>query len=305
MARPGEVIVGVDDDDLASYRLLYRHALEFATGHGCAADWELSGDPTRAVRVWATFTPRHELRLSDSNPAIVSEWFSLRTLATAGRADVVSGLHGIVTEYRSWIEARRLESDELQGELQEIAATHLERCEESAGRMSAGVDRLESDDDAWSAFQLMNEAMLQQRARSDWFRTVDKADGPIADASHQWRAFQLAFILQSLAGIVDGTDPDRDLVDLLWFPTGGGKTEAYLGLIAFTVTLRRIRGRGAGITVLMRYTLRLLTIQQFERAATLICALELQRQTRSRSARYQGDRNWTLGWRCGNPAQAL
>ena len=78
---------------------------------------------------------------------------------------------------------------------------------------------------------------------------------------------------------------DRRTVDLLFFPTGGGKTEAYLGLAAFTLIYRRFRiGVGgvipkyAGVTVLMRYTLRLLTLDQLSRAAALVCALELMRQ---------------------------
>ena len=80
-----------------------------------------------------------------------------------------------------------------------------------------------------------------------------------------------------LPGIFDPDDDLRPLLDLLWFPTGGGKTEAYLGLTAFTIFLRRLRypgSNGAGVTILMRYTLRLLTIQQFQRAAILIMACE-------------------------------
>ena len=71
-------------------------------------------------------------------------------------------------------------------------------------------------------------------------------------------------------------------MDLLWFPTGGGKTEAYLALTAFVIMLRRLRRAeqddGSGVAVLMRYTLRLLTIQQFQRAAAMICACELLRR---------------------------
>src|SRR5262249_45362421 len=96
--------------------------------------------------------------------------------------------------------------------------------------------------------------------------------------------FQLAFILLNLPGVVDPADPHRDTVDLLFFPTGGGKTEAYLGLSAFAMMLRRLRhpgdgGRaGAGVSVIMPYSLRLLTLDQLARAAGLICALELERE---------------------------
>ena len=73
---------------------------------------------------------------------------------------------------------------------------------------------------------------------------------------------------------------DREIVDLLFFPTGGGKTEAYLGLAAWTIAHRRITNSGtlgAGVAVLMRYTLRLLTLDQLSRAAGVVCALELMR----------------------------
>ena len=104
---------------------------------------------------------------------------------------------------------------------------------------------------------------------------------PAASIQPAWRPFQLAFLLMNLKGIAEPTHPDREVVDLLFFPTGGGKTEAYLGLAAFTMVLRRLRNPGissAGLSVLMRYTLRLLTLDQLGRAATLICALEMERQ---------------------------
>ena len=70
-----------------------------------------------------------------------------------------------------------------------------------------------------------------------------------------WRPFQLAFVLMNLRGIAKPTDPEREVLDLLFFPTGGGKTEAYLGLAAFTLALRRLRDpsvTSSGVSVLMR-----------------------------------------------------
>src|SRR5205807_4765542 len=107
--------------------------------------------------------------------------------------------------------------------------------------------------------------------------------------NRSWRPFQLAFILLNLPALTDLHHPERGadagaIADLLWFPTGGGKTEAYLGLTAYTLAMRRLQGTIAGrsgedgVAVIMRYTLRLLTLQQFQRAATLICACELIRQ---------------------------
>ena len=133
------------------------------------------------------------------------------------------------------------------------------------------------------AFRLANRAMAmaaRQRRAMEQGIDPDQADPP------EWRPFQLAFILMNLRAIVEPAHTDRELVDLLFFPTGGGKTEAYLGLAAFAILLRRLRDpdvTSAGVTVLMRYTLRLLTLDQLGRAATLICALELLRQKVSRA----------------------
>jgi hypothetical protein len=141
---------------------------------------------------------------------------------------------------------------------------------------------LRTDPVAWTAFRLANAALLEQRARTVWLKGGKVAGGPQRDDSHRWWPFQIGFILLCLRGIADPASSDRVLADLLWFPTGGGKTEAYLGLIAFTIFLRRLRNpRSGGVTALMRYTLRLLTIQQFERACLLICCCEETRRRRN------------------------
>lgn len=162
-------------------------------------------------------------------------------------------------------------------------------CKESLKRMRKGLGLIRDegrDREVFRAFCFANRVMSKQRIQSIWARKASKTKNWSEEPKGirtQWRPFQIAFILQSLTGIVEPYHDDRKVADLLWFPTGGGKTEAYLGLSAFVMALRRLRKeqngkRGdAGVTILMRYTLRLLTIQQFQRAATLICACEMER----------------------------
>ncbi|GAA3794231.1 helicase-related protein [Sphaerisporangium flaviroseum] len=280
------------DRELNSYRLLYRHAPIFATGHGCAVEWESSevvvndmeAKPS-AAWIRTTFVPTHDLRLADSNPTINVERLGIHHLATASDTEVVSALQDLTSGYRQWIERRSEQVQNiLDGEFRTTAVEHLERCKTACGRMDAGIKLLaDSMDPApMEAFRLANRAMAMQRARTEWLKSPDKENTSPDETLGVWRPFQIAFILLSLQGMADHESDDRDIADVLWFPTGGGKTEAYLGLIAFSTFLRRLRDplRGGGVTVLMRYTLRLLTVQQFERAALLICCMERLRLDR-------------------------
>ena len=164
-------------------------------------------------------------------------------------------------------------------------------------RIAEGIDLIEGNAQAEEAFRFANHAMWQQRIHSTYARKVRKkellAGAPVdpldIPKNRTWRLFQLAFVLLNLPSLTRLDHPDRShetdaVADLLWFATGGGKTEAYLGLTAYTLALRRLQGdiegrRGDhGIAVLMRYTLRLLTLQQFQRAAALMCACEIIRK---------------------------
>ena len=173
---------------------------------------------------------------------------------------------------------------------QEAAKIQLDKCEKAASRIRAGLSLLASNPRARRAFCLANEAMADQRVHAKWAKDyqlsgerTDVADIWQDTGNYTWRPFQLGFFLLNLIGVADDESEDRDLVDLLWFPTGGGKTEAYLGLAAFTLFYRRLMGdrdgmvAGAGVSVIMRYTLRLLTVQQFQRAAALVCSCEIIR----------------------------
>ncbi|GGP91140.1 helicase-related protein [Streptosporangium pseudovulgare] len=285
------VPVGADEQEVHVNSLLYRHMPTFAIGHGCAADWDwtppaprdeelLRGRPGAVSAVWTSFVPTKEALLTDSNPEIDIPGLEMDFLAKAAPADVLATLRRLVEGYRSWITERAEEARLLQATSYGVAAAEqVEQCEVACERMASGIEALRRDEDAITAFRYANRAMADQRGRTDWIKRGRKGE---IKRDGRWRPFQLAFMLLCLDGIVDHEHPDRCKADLLWFPTGGGKTEAYLGLIAFTTFLRRLRrgDNGGGVTALMRYTLRLLTLQQFERAAALICAMEMIRGER-------------------------
>lgn len=274
------------DEELNSYELLYRHAPTFATGHGCAVEWEpveiAINDMTTAPSTgWirTTFLPTHDLRLADSNPTIDVARLGMHRLATASDTEVISALKALTSDYRDWIKHRREQVQGITAEnLRKTATDHLERCNEACGRMDTGIELLAdpADPAPMEAFRLANRAMAMQRAQTEWLRSPTRQSTSPDETTGVWRPFQIAFVLLSLHGIADRESEDRNVADVLWFPTGGGKTEAYLGLIAFSTFLRRLRDprNGGGVTVLMRYTLRLLTVQQFERAALLMCCME-------------------------------
>ncbi|MET8214974.1 helicase-related protein [Streptomyces hirsutus] len=275
------------DSESATSRLLYRHAPTFAVGHGCSADWDwtppqigLTEIKHAAIdEIRSEFLPSHEVLLTDSNPEIDDSALGMLGLAERPDTEVLDALRGLARGYEQWIDAKASEAAALVGTPHEAPAhEQLDACREALGRMREGIRVLADKPEVMQAFRLANRAMAEQRARSAWVK-AGRAGTP--DLSVQrWRPFQIAFILLCLRGIDDPNHPDRKISDLLWFPTGGGKTEAYLGLIAFTTFLRRLRrgADGGGVTVLMRYTLRLLTLQQFERATILICAMELMRR---------------------------
>lgn len=276
------------DPEIATSRLLHRHAPTFAVGHGCAAEWDWTPQPIGMTEaeipavpeVRTQFVPSAEVLLTDSNPEIDSSALSMLGLAERSDAEILAALEGLATGYGHWIDRKSVEADALtDGPHEKPAREQVAACREALDRIREGIELLQTKPDLMRAFRLANHAMADQRARSAWVK--GGRVGAPDPAAGRWRPFQIAFVLLCLAGIEDRAHRDRQISDLLWFPTGGGKTEAYLGLIALTSFLRRIRkgADGGGVTVLMRYTLRLLTLQQFERAAILLCAMEHMRRT--------------------------
>ena len=299
------------DPEEARLELQYRDRLEFAVGRTCSVDWSvrktLPGEsaPRRAFQVRTTWMPTVETPQTAATPVPAAE-LNMRTLATVAEfqntARLRAALEPIVEAYSAWLGEQEVAVAALPEHLRDIGAEALAEAFQVRDQLTEGIDHLLADPEARRCFAFMNRVMADQRVRSqiaaaravDSGLSVEEAEARIlaGDYPHHWRVFQLAFILMQLPALTDPSLPRRsgDLAtaQLLFFPTGGGKTEAYLGLAAYAFAIRRrqglpetpdgpIDGR-SGVTVLMRYTLRLLTSQQFQRATTLVCAAELARR---------------------------
>lgn len=296
----------LEEDSLA---LQYQHRTALARGHMCGAIWKdidpeqpysCSERPDLAPFIWTDMeavesAERSKFSLADARTEFIpiyliqspditwsdkhgpSPQLEAEKLAEAWKPDVLHEfLSPLVTGYQNWIEEQSTRLSQLPSHLPAAARRNLEECRRVAERMQEGIDTLCQDEDARLAFCFANKAIAVQAAWKNQSSLHQK---------FSWRPFQMAFLLLNIPPLAIPSHPDRSTCDLLWFPTGGGKTEAYLGLTAFLLGLRRLRARhntegditGAGVAVLSRYTLRLLTIQQFRRALGVIVACELLR----------------------------
>lgn len=369
---PVQLNTGSPED--RAMEMLYRRHVEFAVGHGVAVQAKIlhfvqndrrgddeilhfvqndkGGGWERAVALRTEVMPTYEVeRMEPPDPAevppLAQAVLDMADLAALQMGQFAAALAPLAAAYAGWIAAQEARLADPTPDLVPFAgeaAANLDACRAALARIRAGSALLDSDPRAALAFIFANRAMQMQRVRSIYTRLVRQgkpADLTTLDvpANRTWRPFQLAFILLNLPGLADPAHPERTetehlSADLLWFPTGGGKTEAYLGLAAFAMGIRRLQGAlgglsaAAGVTVLMRYTLRLLTLQQFQRATALICACELLRQEEParwgdepfRIGLWVGQRstpNWTrdsaeaiksahnLGWRGGGTPHQL
>jgi hypothetical protein len=312
------------DEEREALEMIYRDRVEFAVGHGISVHATVSEeDRERATEVRTAVLPEYEIQVTETpglepedRPAMrrmiedgLLDMERLAELATPEKRDeLVAGLKVLTDDYAEWIaENRNAIGSEVVG--YDIPATEaMDRCNLILERLREGVDVLAADDRALAAFGFANRAMASQRIHSIYALAKRRGDKVTLDAlnvrkNRSWRPFQLAFMLLSIPALADPTHRDRTqpleaFADLLWFPTGGGKTEAYLGVAAFTMGVRRLQGDlggldgGRGLAVIMRYTLRLLTLQQFQRATALICAMEVLRRA---EPEVWGDAPFTIG----------
>jgi hypothetical protein len=290
VARPDLRTVGSEDQDDLVADLQYRDAREYATGHNVATQAET------AHKIRTCWLPQAEVeRVVPGDVEVELKMDALAGLADGPEAG--AKLLPLVAQYRVWMEAQRAALPATPAKRHATGLNLLQQAEVAAKRIADGIQLL-ADPQCLLAFRLANEAMAM--AARQRFGVMQKRDPKTVTPT--WRPFQLAFVLMNLPGIARPETADRETVDLLFFPTGGGKTEAYLGLAAFTLILRRLRNpgyTGAGMSVLMRYTLRLLTLDQLGRASTLVCALELMRQ---RDVTVLGDWPFEIGLWVGSAA---
>ena len=276
-----------EEEELA---LMYRKYDTFAVGHSCAADWHV--DNNNVVSLFSEFLPSCSVKpvtlsLESSGDEKV---LNLQFLSNDSLSKDVLKKHLLLfsKNYKSWA---LKESKKDIGDCSSVARDRIiQRIDNSIKRINKGIDIVVSDDLIFDAFKMANLAMLMQMVHgSDFSKNIknkDEVEFLAPDYASEkysdfnWRPFQLAFFLLTIESLINKDSQDRNTVDLIWFPTGGGKTEAYLAVSAFELLYRRmiLKESGAGTVVIKRYSLRLLTAQQFQRAAILICACEKLRR---------------------------
>ena len=275
MARPNRQDEESEEDDEKIVDLQFRDRCEWAVGHGVSVEAIEENGAIAGART--TWFPRHEVRRVETLEIneVTTSMDALGDLAEGTDGEELRRkLSELVERYGIWI-AQQERMPVGTARREETRDMLMHRAKEAKRRIARGIDLLVKNDDVREAFGLANRAMAQAARQRSPARYSKKAPS--------WFLFQLAFLLLNAESVSDPTSADRAHVELLFFPTGGGKTEAYLGVIAFALALRRLRAHGRpdaglGVAVLLRYTLRLLTLDQLGRAATLVCALELLRQ---------------------------
>lgn len=298
--EPGFPAERICREILESDEFYYEQRPVFARGRGCAVVWENS-NKINAEKIATNFIPEYEFAgVSAALEGFDKFYFSMRLFGQSSKHDeVLERLHTLASTYETWIENtlvhdKRMSIPEF---AEKIGNKVIQKCNESLNRINEGIALLESNPQAYDAFCFMNRVMFLQRAIGNYSKTHSKGIAcnlkqylNPADPNNEfgWYPFQIAFILMNISAIVNPLHRDRDVVDLLYFPTGGGKTEAYLGLIAFVIANRRLNlsldddfNRDGGVTAILRYTLRLLTTQQRDRLTKMILAAEMIRKKES------------------------
>ncbi|MCH7646990.1 MAG: hypothetical protein IIA83_00065 [Thaumarchaeota archaeon] len=323
------------DDRITAF--LFRNFKHFAAGRNCSVEWNPEEQTSMTSWVQTTFTPNFIIReikpRSPSNE--IEKSLSMRLLSEIHDYSKYSDiLMPIIDDYKKWIDDlinRKNKWIESESDYEknfisiiDVPQKQIDDCIEALDRIKEGMQIISSNPLIGESFRFANEAMYLNRSYTVWAKEnrdkIAKGEqisesGPNFDSQKEptWRLFQLAFLLLTIESLSNPNSRNRKTVDLLWFPTGGGKTEAYYGVIAFILAHRRLKGSNFnkqngiqspkleeeldryGVTVIMRYTYRLLTLQQFQRAVTLFCAFEYIRLKNSDNVKKFGSEPFLVG----------
>ncbi len=291
---------------LAADEFYYAQRPIFGRGRGCAVMWDKI-DADHASKVYTTFIPEYEFPgVKAVIDGFSKDHFLMSFLAKpANKAQSIQRLKELYKAYKYWIEYTMEKDGRMQDTefRQKVGNEAIAKCHDALRRIGEGIALIESNEIAFESFSFMNSVMAMQRSIGAYAKKhgkgikcsfADFMDPRKEENNFCWRPFQIAFILMNIKGIIEPTCEDREIVDLLYFPTGGGKTEAYLGLIAFTIAHRRLTNgmhsefnNDGGVTVILRYTLRLLTTQQRDRLTKMVIAAEYVRRSNMKRYGYE------------------
>jgi hypothetical protein len=292
------------DDEESELALQYKKNINYGVGHGCSVNWPDNDSTPNFIET--TFMPTQEVKPQDFDGAEDYKNLDVLSLQFLGKEGVDSKilnsqLEQFITSYEKWYE--KICDEEIDKKFKVAKERISSRIGIAIDRIRLGISILNNNEQARQAFVMANQVMLRQMVHVKL--TEEESINPYKQPDYKefktfaWRPFQLAFQLLIIESLVNEDSKDRDTLDLIWFPTGGGKTEAYLGVAAFELIYRRLKfgEAGAGTAVITRYTLRLLTSQQFERSATFICVLEMMRK--NEKLKLLGKDSFSLGYWAG------
>lgn len=295
-----------EEANLIEYQ--YRNLKSYGIGHSTSIIWDIQNNTPQWIKTTSlpeidTPSVSNGFREGEENLKEIASVKNLSIWSNLSQDETCEKLIQFVSAYQIWIDKQKETAIKETNKYQDLSKNLIEKQQCNANRLLKNIELLKTDKQVFKCFQLTNTAMFIQMviSRDIRFGNTEKDATDIKDGkdiyanidffkNHNgkdekgnnvtYRPFQLAFLLLNLEGIINPESNDRtNVVDLIWFPTGGGKTEAYLAVTAFTILWRRLQhpDNYEGVSVIMRYTLRLLTAQQFERASRLIMSLEFLR----------------------------
>lgn len=262
--------------NFAAAALDYRYSTT-TFGHGVNAVLRVDDDQSATAETTPIFW---QGRLASRD---IGEPASLAKLSGEGTLDSLAEMEAYLSSYeRRWVGFIKDHPNDAKIQAESTKGLDDFRAEIDLFRL--GIEAMRQDPSLLRAFRLMNETVGSRHVR-------------------QWHLFQIVFIVSMLPSLLARELPyerkwreQLDIADVLWFPTGGGKTEAYFGIIVTAMFFDRMRGKKRGTTAWLRYPLRMLSIQQLQRLVEFVTSAESVRKKHG----VDGGDPFTVGYYVGS-----